>query len=105
MGDTKWLRFITIGLILAGIAVGYLLFTGGFAISKTKKISGQVNGVISSPNPVPVETVTPNAYTRIVTRTQSSTKTLPNTGFPIGLIGFFSAGAIFAGWGLRKYPY
>ena len=108
MDDPKWLRLITIGLILASLVVGYLLFTGAFASHKAKKVV-----VPPSPSPVadaavlPLQTSAPftsSAYNAIADRTQGSVQTLPNTGFPVGLLGAFSVGAVIAGWGLRKFP-
>lgn len=108
MDDPRWLRLITIGLILASFAVGYLLFTGAFASNKIKEVA-----VLPSPSSVlsailPLETSVPantSAYNTIADRTQGSVQTLPNTGFPIELIGVISAGAVIAGWSLRKFPY
>ena len=81
MDDPKWLRLITVGLMLSVVVVIYLLFTGTFIGEKNKKVSiqtGQVNGVKATPTPVPV-----TAYNKIAERTQASVETLPNTGFPI----------------------
>ena len=102
MDNPKWLRLITVGLMLSAVVVIYLLFTGTFIGEKNKKVSiqtGQVNGVKATPTPAPV-----TAYNKIAERTQASVETLPNTGFPIELLGLVSIGIATTGWGLRKYP-
>lgn len=101
MEDPKWFRMITIGLVLVALSVGYFLLTGGFSVSKSKK-------VVESPAPNPTSTPSPtpqSAYNAIVNRTQSGVQTLPNTGFPASMLVVFSAGAVVAGWGLRRFPH
>ena len=120
MDDPRWLRLITIGLVLAALAVGYFLLAGGFSVGKSKiaQTSGtqQINKLQQSPLPKPNTIPLPatasasdhqnasSAYTRIVNRTQATTQTLPKTGFPIGLAVIFSASAVVSGLGLRKFP-
>src|SRR5258708_3956019 len=122
MDDPKSLRIVAVGLILAALAVGYFLLTGGFAVTKSKKAqtqNTQIAGVVSSPTPSSYGTVTPNpttqaqdatssasAYSRILSRNQAqgNVQTLPATGFPAGLAVVFSIGTIVSGWSLRKYP-
>lgn len=112
MDDPRWLRVVTVGLILAVLAVGYFILTGGFSVSKPKTVQtqdSQIAGVIS-PSPIataePQPTATPaSAYSRILERTQANVQTLPNTGFPAGLAAVFSVGTIITGWSLRKYPH
>lgn len=115
MDDPRWLRVITVGLILAVLAVGYFILTGGFTTSKTQKSqtkNTQVAGV-TSPTPTVLPSVStesqptslPSAYSRIVERNQSNIQTLPATGFPAGLAVVFSVGTIITGWSLRKYPH
>lgn len=114
MDDPRVLRILTVGLVLAALAVGYFLLTGGFAVSKAKKVqtqNTQIAGVTSpAPTDVPVASAQPSpatpqsAYSRIVERNQSNVKTLPATGFPAGLAVVFSVGTIISGWSLRKYP-
>lgn len=105
MDDPKWLRLITIGLVLAAIAVGYFLFTGRLSsnkISKTKSSptpSTLGQNVKVTPSPTPV-----SAYTTVANRTQGQTQTLPSTGFPLGLAVVFSVSALVSGWSLRKFP-
>lgn len=109
MDDPRWLRLITIGLVLAALAVGYFLLTGKLSISNiTKQPSPSILGqnAQTSPTPIAVPTPTPaSAYTRIVNRTQGGVQVLPNTGFPVGLAVVFSISAMISGLGLRKYPH
>lgn len=116
MDDPRILRIITVGLVLAALAVGYFLLTGGFSV-KSKKVQNQTNKVaVESPTPSavagidyqPASTTSPapqSAYDRIASRSQSSVQSLPNTGFPEGIAIVFSVGTLVAGWSLRKYPY
>lgn len=119
MDDPRSLRIVTVGLILAALAVGYFLLTGGFSVTKSKKTQSQniqTADVTSSPAPS-YEAVTPSpasqpqnatasAYSRILARNQAqgNVQTLPATGFPAGLAVIFSVGTIVSGWSLRKYP-
>lgn len=123
MDEPRSLKIVTVGLILAALAVGYFLLTGGFSVSKPKKVQTQNTQIagVTSPSPTaspavePQPTASPSsayvsegkessAYSRIAERTQSNIQTLPATGFPAGLTIVFSAGAIISGWSLRKYP-
>lgn len=106
MNDPRWLRFITIGLVLAAVAVGYFLLSGRLSPSSTRtqasptpSVLGQNAQASPSPSPTPA-----SAYSRIVDRTQSGTQTLPNTGFPVGLAAVFSISIMISGWGLRRFP-
>lgn len=117
MDDPRWLRLITIGLVLAAMAGGYFLIAGKFSTNRTGKPQTQVTKVVeqttqptSQPqvlgqdaSPVPVASPQ-SAYSRIVNRTQGGVQTLPKTGFPVGLLGVISILAIIAGLGLRKFP-
>lgn len=107
MDDPRWLRLVTIGLVLAALAVGYFLMSGKL-FSPTKKesqIPPQVLGQNTpQPSPSPISSPT-SAYERIASRTQSQVQALPTTGFPAGLAVVFSASAIIAGYGLRKFPH
>lgn len=114
MDDPRILRIITVGLVLAALAVGYFLLTGGFAIKSKKVGQNQVSQAVESPSPSaiagvnyqPTPTPSPkSAYDRIASRSQSSVQSLPNTGFPEGIAVVFSVGTLVAGWSLRKYPY
>ena len=114
MDDPRWLRLVTIGLVLAALAVGYFLMTGKlFSPAKTQS---QVSKAVVSPTPSavlgqnteprPLPTSSPtSAYERIASRTQSQIQTLPATGFPAGLAIIFSGSVIIAGYGLRKFPH
>lgn len=110
MEDPKWLRLITIGLILAALAIGYFLLTGGLVKKSSKP---QTQTAVSTPSPairgdsiiVPEATATPSAYTRIVDRAQGGVRTLPATGVPVGLMLLFASSAMVVGFSLRKYPH
>lgn len=113
MEDPRWLRFITIGLVLAALAVGYFLISGRLSSNQTVRtqaspapsVLGQNTQV--SPNPATAVSPSPtpaSAYSRIVERTQSGTQTLPKTGFPAGLAAVLSISVIISGWGLRRFP-
>lgn len=119
MEDPKWLRLITIGLVLAALAVGYFLFSGRLAPDRSAEtqatpaptILGQNAQVSPSPTAVPAASPSPSpttAFDRIASRTQNGARemqTLPRTGFPQGLAVVFSISALIAGWGLRRYPH
>lgn len=112
MDDPRWLRLITIGLVLAALAVGYFLVSGRFAANKSTRQAQaprQVQQMTPSPIPVtsPASSPSPQA---LGTATQQdgqkgSVQVLPRTGFPLALVGIFSASAMIAGWGLRKFPH
>lgn len=113
MDDPRLLRIITVGLVLAALAVGYFLLTGGFSV-KSKKVQSQVSQTAvesSAPSAVSGTSVQPSAspylsaYDRLAARSQSNVQNLPNTGFQEGLAVVFSVGALVSGWSLRKYPY
>ncbi len=115
MDDPRVLRIITVGLVLAVLAVAYFLLTGGFS-SRTKTTQTaqitQVKGIASSSPAAAAGTATQasptptpqSAYDRIVDRNQAGVTTLPKTGFPAGLVVVFSASAIISGLSLRKFP-
>lgn len=113
MDDPRILRVITVGLVLAVLAVVYFLFTGGFSVSKSKTTTSKATtqsetlGVASAPpvasvQPKPSATPT-SAYNTIAARNQAGVQTLPATGFPIEVAVVFSAYAIGSGFYLRKY--
>lgn len=113
MDDPRVLRIITVGLVLAALAVGYFLLTGGFAV-KSKKVQNSVNKVVvESPSPSSVAGVSvqptaapsQSAFDRIAARSQTNVSNLPKTGFPAGVAVVFSVGTLVSGWSLRKYPY
>ena len=132
MDDPRILRIITVGLILAALAVVYFLFTGGFSVGKPKVSQNQTAKV--SPSPTPVITASPNPSatpavvnqalpTAVPTATAEPVSTtgsggaiastgagnslgaLPRTGFPIVLAIVFSFSAVAVGLGLRKFPH
>ncbi len=111
MEDSRWLRFVTAGLVLAAIVVAYFLITGRFSANKTtenqqkQQASRPVQQFQSSPTPAPqggnvgIGTTTPSSGSN-----SSNITTLPNTGYPAALIGIFSVSAMVSGYYLRKYP-
>lgn len=123
MDDPRWLRLMTIGLVLAALAVGYFLFTG--RLSSNSKTATQVSKAVSSPTPIasstpsvlgqnnqvnriPAYSPTPSpasAYNRIASRNQNNAQTLPDTGFPVEAAVLFSVSALVSGWGLRRFPH
>lgn len=100
MDESPWLRLITIGLVLAALAVGYFLISGRFFV-KSPRPEAPVERAVQQPTPTPQ--VSPSPTPTVTPSTQTST--LPRTGFPAMLIGIFSAAASVAGWGLRKFPH
>lgn len=117
MDDPRWLRIIVVGLVLAILAVVYFLLTGGLGVGKPK-VQTQGNQtdkvVVVSPSPSaipmvtmppqPQRTATPSAYSQIANRVQGSARTLPNTGFPLGLAVIVTAAAVGSGLAFRKFP-
>ncbi|MBI2600753.1 hypothetical protein HYW42_02260 [Candidatus Daviesbacteria bacterium] len=108
MEDSRWLRLITAGLVLAAIVVGYFLITGRFTTDKKDqpKQNQQATRPVQQfqPSPTPSPTGEPGVSTESGQMGDSSVQNLPNTGFPIGLVGIFSASAMISGYYLRKYP-
>lgn len=115
MEESHWLRLITIGLVLAALAVGYFLISGKFFNQKTAKVSDAKQATqISTPKPAvfgeatqasPSPHSTSSAYNRIASRTRANIQTLPHTGTPVLMTGLLSASAMIVGWGLKKYPH
>lgn len=122
MDDPRWLRVITVGLVLAALAVGYYIVTGAFSIKKATPQT-QINKTVqdnSNPTLLPSENNTPSvelspkpssqpkatsAYDRIIARNQAQIQTLPKTGIPVGLIVLLSTSVMTVGLGLRKFPH
>lgn len=119
MEDPKWLRLVTVGLILAALAVGYFLISGSFSKNKTAKTQQAQNAqvVTQSPSPssnpnivsipslaTPSASTTPSAYNTIAERNLASIQTLPATGASLALILLSSVSAVAIGLGLRRYP-
>lgn len=119
MDDPKWLRLITIGLVLAAVAVGYFLFTGRFSskVLQTTQISQASPGATSSAQPsvlgqnnqgfVSPSTTPVSAFNKIPERTAKggqSVDALPRTGFPGSLVTLLAISTMIAGWGLRRFP-
>lgn len=102
MEDTRWLRLVTIGLVLAAMAVGYFLLAQRFSGTKTE-VSDQPT---PSPSVLGTDTTdaTKSAYQRIAERTKGGVETLPATGFPALLTGTLFASAVIIGLGLRRFP-
>ncbi|MBI2086432.1 hypothetical protein HYT74_03760 [Candidatus Daviesbacteria bacterium] len=114
MGDSRWLRVITVGLFLASLAVAYFLLTGRLTSRITPKTQSQIStatavpraSVLGQDTPIPVssDSAPLSAYDRIAERTQGGIQTLPRTGFTAGWVIIFSVSAIISGLGLRKFP-
>jgi len=122
MDDPRWLRIITIGLVLAALVVGYFLLTGGLSVKKTNTVP-QANKVQQTVAPSATVEPTPfslivdsqvsptpkpssvSAYSTIASRYQVEAQALPKTGFPVELATIFSISAIICGWSLCKYPH
>ena len=131
MENSRWLTILLIGLVLAGLVVGYFLLRNTFSPKPQPQVQQATQTVQASPpkqtpsdfvlgqnvnSPAPVSNTTLNtvsqpsptpasAFARIAQRTQAETNTLPATGFQVALLGIFSASAIIIGWKLRKYPH
>lgn len=105
MEDNRWLRLVIAGLILAAIAVGYLILTNRF--NSAPKNSQQTAKQVQQASPTPTPTPSPSslgASTSADVANPSGATTLPNTGFPAGLAAVFSLSALVSGYFLRKYP-
>lgn len=133
MDDPKWLRLVTVGLVLAALAVGYFLLTGRMTSNSTPKTSNQISKASPSATVAPAASQTPavlgqnnrvspspavvvvspspsplSAFDTIANRTKGGQivqKSLPNTGFSTGLIAALSASAVIVGWGLHRFPH
>lgn len=116
MEDQKWLRLVTVGLVLAAVAVGYFLFVGRFSSNATKQktqVSQTVSGTVPSatPSAKPESATKPSpsptsAYNKIVERNaKGSTDTLPRTGFPVVSSVILLSSLMISGWGLRRFPH
>ena len=118
MEDTRRLRLISVGLVLAAMAVGYFLLSNTFFSNKSTKVQNQQNtqnpqettssqasdpSILGGVSPLPAASDSP-AYARIVGRNQTQVETLPNTGAPLFLVGILAASALVTGLGLRKFP-
>lgn len=105
MDDPRVLRIVTVGLILAALAVVYFLFTGGFSVSKSKVSQTPTPSAVLGQNTQPTPTPSPvSAYNTIANRSQGNVQTLPKTGFPVEMAVVFSISAIVSGLSLRKFP-
>lgn len=123
MDDPRWLKLITVGLILAALAVGYFLLSGRLISNSSVQKVSKTNEIVAnaSPSATPTASVlgqnvqvaptfspkpTPkSAYEKIVSRTQSNVQVLPKTGFPQIMAGIFSIGVMVVGLGLRRFPH
>ncbi|MBI4036351.1 hypothetical protein HY386_00540 [Candidatus Daviesbacteria bacterium] len=91
----KFKMIIVLGLVVVGLVVGYVIFTQRFASTQSlpNRPVQQIDQVTPSPTP---ETLGQQA--------PAATKTLPKTGFPIGLLGIFATSAAISGYFLRQFP-
>lgn len=117
MDDPRWLRLITVGLVLVALVVGYSLLTGSFVKSKPAQKETQISNetVVRSPSPSINPSGTPSATPasssglvngKVAERNQGGNiQILPKTGFPVILTLAFSLSAIVTGWSLRKFPH
>ncbi len=132
MENPTWARMIIVGLILAILAAGYFLLTGGFVKSKPNVASSTIQTttitptqapiasgttgtravITATPSPTPTPKPATTAYNTLVQRNQQAQGTtttqapaaLPNTGFPIGPVALLALSVVVTGWGLRKFP-
>ena len=120
MEDPKWLRLVTVGLVLAALAIGYFLLTGRFSSNSQPKPNNQViNQTNPTPIPIASETTTrgedtPNATPSSAIglaapsaspNTRTNVTTLPRTGYQLVILGMISTGVMISGLGLRKFPH
>ncbi len=123
MQDSGWLRLVTVGLILAALAIGYFLLGGKFISGNTSQKVSQTNKTMASASPsaIPAAAVLgPNVQTvpnsspktasisvdeKATSRNQNQVKILPKTGFPEVMVGIFSIGIMITGLGLRRFPH
>ncbi len=128
MEDSRWSKLIIIGVVLAVLAGGYFFLTNKFIFNKSKNTATDKPSQTSQPqstngnvensavlstetvdqanitSPQVVEPSQRSAYETLANRNQQRVATLPNTGFPIYLIGTASLSAIIIGFSLRKFP-
>ncbi len=104
MDDGARLKLIILGLVLAGIAGAYLVFSGRFANTSKTKVSNTAAPIRQQAQASPSTTPTPLPTTTASTLPNSGISSLPSTGVPDALIGALGAGAIVIGFALRKYP-
>lgn len=105
MEDPRWLRLVTVGLVLAALAVGYFLLTGRFTSDNTKKVQTQVSQTSPTPQPTitPVLEASPSIPPAMAAARKNKT-TLPKTGYPQALLAVISIGVMISGLGLRRFP-
>lgn len=108
MDDPRWIRLITVGLVLAALAVGYFLLTGRFTSNNVQKNQNQINEV----TPIPQPTIMPDATTNSPSSTPSAMAAarrnitiLPRTGYQQVLLAIIAFGVMISGLGLRKFPH
>ena len=105
-GDNR-IRIIIAGLVLAVIAVGYIIFSQKFTNSQTKVQNSvtptPIEQTTSTPEDQPIDSALPQTTKGGLST--SGVSTLPKTGFPVALLGIFSTSASIIGWSLRKYPH
>lgn len=103
MEDPRWLRVITVGLVLAALAVGYFLLTGRFTSDNTKKAQTQISQASPTPT-IPVLEPSPSIPPAMAAARENKT-TLPKTGYPQALLAVISIGVMISGLGLRRFPH
>lgn len=104
MEDPRWLRIVTVGLVLAALAVGYFLLTGRFNSNNQTK---PINQVTTQTSPTPAPTRIPNVTPPTPLATPDPRRnitTLPRTGYFQFILGIISVGIMISGLGLRKFP-
>lgn len=118
MDDPRWLRLITVGLVLSALAVGYFLLTGNFFKSNPAQPQNQTIVEEPSPTSIVIPSPTPSilgaggqatssastAFDQIAQRSKGGVTILPRTGFPVGLVLVSSVSAVIVGLSLRKFP-
>lgn len=105
MEDPRWLRLVTVGLVLVALAIGYFLLTGRFTSDNTKKAPTQISQASPIPQPTtpPVLEVSPPTPPAMAAAIKNRT-TLPKTGYPQALLAVISIGVMVSGLSLRKFP-
>lgn len=105
MDDPRWLRLITVGLVLAALAVGYFLLTGKFTSKNIPTAETKVTQPIPSPQPTLIPLVSPSPQVMGENTTnRGNMVTLPRTGSPLVLLGVIALGVMISGLSLRKFP-
>lgn len=104
-------RLLLVGLFLAAIVVGYLIFTqrynsGVVKVTSTPKPVQQITEVSPPPSPSAALLGSSTGSTPATTKgglPEVQVSNLPNTGGPTDYLLFVSAAVAAAGWFLRKF--